>query len=181
MLRRSTAAWGVHRVRYTAPQTLPVPCAQRWDLRLARARIFNEYIEEKSPGAWQLEDERHMSPEFHTFTGYPMREMRPGYGQNRPDFIMKKRLPNNTHYELFARRDIPNEDNAMYGKMLYDTTVHGASFPSTYRMHKDLNKAQRNDRKLSGNRFKALISSGSKNPPSGFEPIPDKSEDEDES
>ncbi|RNF08777.1 uncharacterized protein Tco025E_07079 [Trypanosoma conorhini] len=169
---------GVHRVGYTHPGTLPVPCAQRWDLRLARARIFQEYIEEKAPGAWQVEDERSMSPEFKTFTGYPMREMRPGYGQNLPDYIMKKRLPNNTHYELFARRDIPNEDNAMYGKYLYDMTVHGTSLPSTYRMHKDINKAQRNDRKLSGNRFKVICTSGAKKPPSGWEPIPDAVEEE---
>lgn len=180
MLRLGRACRGVHKVGYRAPGSLPVPCAQRWDLRLARARIFQEYIEEKAPGAWQLEDERHMSPEFSTFTGFTMREMRPGYGQNLPDFLLKKRLPNNTHYELFARRDIPNEDNAMYGKVLYDTTVHGTSLPSIYRMHKDINKAQRNDRKLSGNRFKTLNAAGAKNPPSGFEPIPDVTEEEDD-
>ncbi|CAD2215363.1 hypothetical protein AGDE_04919 [Angomonas deanei] len=179
-MRRSVVLCGVHKVGYVKPHTLPVPCAQRWDLRLSRARIFQEYIEENAPGAWQLEDERHMSPEFHTFTGHKMREMRPGYGQNLPEFILKKRLPNNTHYELFARRDIPNEDNAMYGKLLFDTTVHGTSLPTTYRMHKDINKAQRNDRKLSGNRFKVLNSSGSKSPPSGFEPIPDATEDDDD-
>ncbi|CAG9576619.1 conserved hypothetical protein [Leishmania major strain Friedlin] len=177
---RSSLRYGVHKVGYTHPHHLPVPCAQRWDLRLARARIFQEYIEEKAPGAWQLEDERHMSPEFNTFTGYPMRNLRPGYGQNLPEFIMKKRLPNNTHYELFARRDIPNEDNAMYGKLLYDMTIHGTSLPSIYRMHKDINKAQRNDRKLSGNRFKVLNSSGAKSPPSGFEAIPDAVEEEDD-
>lgn len=171
---------GVHRVSYRSPASLPLyPAAQRWDLRLARARIFQEYIEEKAPGAWQLEDDRHLSPEYHTFTGYSMRNMRPGYGQNLPDFLMKKRLPNNTHYELFARRDIPNEDNAMYGKYGYDMTVHGTSLPSTYRMHKDMNKAKRNDRKLTGNRFKVIVSSGAKNPPSGFEPIPDSSQEED--
>lgn len=180
MLRLNLVSRGVHKVGYVAPGALPVACAQRWDLRLARARIFQEYIEEKAPGAWQVEDERHMSPEFATFTGYPMREMRPGYGQNLPDYILKKRLPNNTHYELFARRDIPSEDNAMYGKLLYDTTVHGTSQPTTYRMHKDINKAQRNDRKLSGNRFKVINSGGSKSPPSGFEPIPDASEEEDD-
>eukprot|EP00796_Vickermania_ingenoplastis_P008847 gene8847-6228_t len=169
-LRSSVWCRGVHRVTYRHPSTLPVPAAQRWDLRLARARIFQEYIEEKAPGAWQLEDERHMSPEFATFTGYPMREMRPGYGQNLPSFIMKKRLPNNTHYELFARRDVPNEK----------TPLHGTSFPTTYRMHKDMNKAKRNDRKLSGNRFKTLISSGAKNPPSGFECIPDVAQDDDD-
>lgn len=180
MLTASSVRRGVHKVTYRSPATLPVPAAQRWDLRLARARIFQEYIEEKAPGAWQLEDERHLSPEFHTFTGYPMRNMRPGYGQNLPEFIMKKRLPNNTHYELFARRDIPNEDNAMYGKYAYDMTVHGTSLPSTYRMHKDINKAKRNDRKLTGNRFKALVSSGAKNPPSGFEPIPDSTQEEED-
>lgn len=180
MLRRSVLRCGVFRVGYKAPSSLPVPCAQRWDLRLARARIFQEYIEENAPGSWQLEDERHMSPEFSTFTGYPMRELRPGYGQNLPEFILKKRLPNNTHYELFARRDIPNEENAMYGKQLYDMTVHGTSLPSTYRMHKDINKAQRNDRKITGNRFRVLNSSGAKNPPSGFEPIPDAVESEED-
>lgn len=162
------------------PRHLPVPCAQRWDLRLASAKIFNEYIDENIPGAWQLEDERHMSPEFATFTGYQMREMRPGYGQNIPDFILKKKLPNSTHYELQARKDIPGEDNAMYGKYLWDMTMHGTSMPSVYRMKKDINKAQRNDRKLTGNRFKVLCQSGAKSPPAGFTPIPDKSGDEEE-
>ncbi len=180
MARVTGMLCGVHRVTYKHPHTLPVPCAQRWDLRLARAKIFDEYIEESSPGAWQLEDERHMSPEFKTFTGHNMREMRPGYGTNRPDFIMKKRLPNGTHYELQARRDIPMQDNAMYGKLLYDQTIHGSSFPYLYRMKKDLNKAQRNDRKLSGNRWKVLVGSGSKNPPAGWQPIPDKGAEEEE-
>lgn len=93
---------------------------------------------------------------------------------------MKKRLPNNSHYELFARRDVPIQDNAMYGKYLYDMTVHGTSLPTTYRMHKDINKAQRNDRKLTGNRFRVRCTSGAKNPPAGFQPIPDVTESEEE-
>lgn len=180
MLQSTVLRRGVHRVVVKSPKELPVPCAQRWDLRLARARIFNEYIDEGAPGAWQLEDDRHMSPEFHTFTGREMTVMRPGYGQNLPDFIMKKQLPNGTHYELQARRDVVMEDNAMYGKALYDTVVHGASLPTTYRFHKDINKGQRNDKKLSGNRFKTLVASGAKSPPSGWQPIPDKSGEEEE-
>mmetsp|Transcript_5083 Transcript_5083/g.5489 ORF Transcript_5083/g.5489 Transcript_5083/m.5489 type:complete len:181 (-) Transcript_5083:55-597(-) len=180
MLTRTLTRSGVHRVRVRSAKEIPVPCAQRWDLKLARARIFNEYIDENEPGAWQLEDERHMSPEFHTFTGHPMTVMRPGYGQNLPDFILKKRLPNSTHFELQARRDVYNEDNAMYGKLLYDNTMHGTSLPSTYRFHKDINKGQRNDRKLSGNRFKVLVANGAKNPPSGWQPIPDKTGEEEE-
>lgn len=175
---RTVQRRGVHVVGYRNPRDLPVPCAQRWDLKLASARIFNEHIDETVKGAWQLEDERRMSPEFATFTGYEMTNMRPGYGQNQPDFILKKRLPNNLHHELSARKDIPLEDNAMYGKQLHDVTVHGFSVPSTYRMHKDINKAQRNDRKLSGNRFKVLVGSGAKSPPDGFSPIPDKTEEE---
>lgn len=180
MLCRSLFLNGVHRVEVKNARRMAVPCAQRWTLRLATAGIFNEYIDESLPGSWQVEDERHMSPEFHTFTGYEMRNMRPGYGQNLPEYIMKKRLPNGTHYELQSRRDIPMEDNAMYGKMLWDTAVHGTSLPSTYRMHKDINKAQRNDRKITGNRFKIAMGSGAKNPPDGFQAIPDETEGEDE-
>lgn len=180
MLCRTLALKHVHRVEVKDARRLPVACAQRWSLRLASASIFNEYIDPSLPGSWQVEDERHLSPEFHTFTGYEMRTMRPGYGQNLPEYIMKKRLPNGTHYELQARKDIPNEDNAMYGKYLWDTTVHGMSMPTTYRIHKDINKAQRNDRKISGNRFKVSVGSGAKNPPDGFQAIPDAAEGEDE-
>jgi hypothetical protein len=180
MLLRSALRQGIHRVDVKSAKRMPVPCANRWNLRLASASIFNEYIDASLPGSWQIEDERHMSPEFHTFTGYQMREMRPGYGQNLPEYIMKKRLPNGTHYELQARKDIPMEDNAMYGKLLFDSAVHGTSLPSTYRMHKDINKAQRNDRKISGNRFKIAMGSGAKNPPDGFQPIPDEAEGEEE-
>ena len=165
---------------YKHPHQLPVPCAQRWDLRLATARIFNEYIDPNEPGSWQLVDERHMSPEFSTFVGHQMSEMRPGYGHGHPGFLMRRRLPNNSHYELMARKDIPMEDNAMYGKLLYDMTVHGTSIPYMYRMMKDINKAQRNDRKLTSNRFKIAITSGAKSPPEGFKPIPDKVEEEEE-
>jgi hypothetical protein len=177
MLCRTLALKGVHRVEVKNAKNLTVPCAQRWSLRLASASIFNEYIDPSNPGSWQVEDERHMSPEFHTFTGHEMRSMRPGYGQNLPEYIMKKRLPNGTHYELL-RKDVPVQDNAMYGKQLWDVSVHGVSMPTTYRMHKDINKAQRNDRKISSNRFKIAIGSGAKNPPDGFQAIPDETESE---
>lgn len=178
-MRRTPAILGVHRVGYKDPHTLPVACAQRWDLRLAKAKLWGEYVSPNTTGAWQLEDERHMSPEFNEFVGFEMRNMRPGYGLARPENILNKRLPNQSHFELMARRDVPYQDNAMWGKQLYDKTIHGTPLPYHWRMAKDINKAQRNDRKLTQNKFKFYVQQGSKNPPSKWQPIADKEEEDD--
>jgi hypothetical protein len=180
-LRRCPLLLGVHRTGYTAPQSLPVPCAQRWDLRLARARLWDEHIDTDERAAWQLEDERHMSPEFSTFIGFPMRAMKPGTESlNRPEQIIRRRLPNQTHYDLRARRDVPFQQNVMMGKSLYDRTIHGFDVPYPYAMFKSLRKAYRNDRTLKQNKFRVLQASGVKNPPPLFQPIPDATDGDDD-
>ena len=180
MLRRCVIQRkGVHTVTFHDPKSLPVPCAQRWTLRLAKARLFKEFINEHDTGSWQLQDDRHMSPEFNSFVGYNVRgKMRPGLDDiTRAENIVKQRLPTNSHLELEARRDIPMQENMYYGKMLYDTTFHGCSMPSLYRMRKDLNKGLRNDKKVN-KKYKGVNNQGSKSPPSGWEPIPDGDDDE---
>lgn len=175
MLRgRTPACLGTHFVTHRDPRALPVPCAQRWDLRLGRAKLWQETIDPSDRGPWQLEDERHMSPEFGSFIGFPMREMAPSrVGYNSPAQLLQRRLPNQTFIELASRRDIPYQQNAMFGKLLYDKTFHGAAQPYGYLTQKQMHKAARNDRKLAQNKFRVLISSGVKKPPANFNPIPD--------
>jgi hypothetical protein len=171
----------LHRITYKSPQTLPVPCNQRWDLKLSRAKLWDEQIDENERAAWQVKDERYMSPEYGTFIGYPMRSMKPGIQSlNRPEQIIQRRLPNWTHFDLFARRDIPFKQNAMMGKMLHDKTIHGFDVPYPYAMFKSLKKAFRNDRKLKQNKFKVAITSGAKTPPPNFAPIPDTTAEEED-
>lgn len=191
MFRRSSSSYyiastplllTVHRVTYKDPHSLPTPCAQRWDLRLQRAKLWDEHIDEISDkAAWQLTDERYMSPEFKTFIGFPMRAMKPAVQNlNRPEQIFRRRLPNWTQYELFARRDLPFQQNAMMGKYLHDKAIHGFDVPYPYAMFKSLKKAFRNDRKLKQNKFKVLTSQGAKSPPANWAPIPDTAEESDD-
>ena len=180
-LRLTTLRCGVHRTTYKSAHVLPIPCAQRWDLRLAKAKLWDEQIDADERAAWQLEDERYMSPEFKTFIGFPMRQMKPGLQNlNRPDNIFRKRLPNLTSFELQARRDLPFQQNAMMGKSLYDRTMHGFDVPYPYAAFKSMKKAKRNDTVLKQNKFRVLITSGSKKPPPDFSPIPDETEAEDD-
>lgn len=170
---------GVHTVTVKDPRALPVPCAQRYTLKLAKARLWNETLDEHSSGAWQLEDDRHMSPEFDSFMGRSMRGMRPGLDDTkRADMILKQPLPNNSHLEWQARHDMPMAENMYMGSQLHDMHVHGTSLPGLYRIKKDLQKAQRNDKKPS-KKQKGLNIQGTKSPPSGWEPIPDGEEDDD--
>jgi hypothetical protein len=177
-----TTLLSLHRISYKDPHSLPVPCAQRWDLRLQKAKLWDEHIDEDADrAAWQLTDERYMSPEFKTFIGYPMRAMKPGtQNMDRPEQIFRRRLPNWTHYDLYSRRDLPFQHNAMMGKYLHDKAIHGFEVPYPYAMFKSLRKAFRNDRKLKQNKFKVLISSGAKQPPANWAPIPDVAEDADD-
>lgn len=167
------------RIGYTDQRAARVPAAQRWDLRLAKARLWEEYIQEKKPAAYQLEDEKHMSPEFNSFIGFPVRTMRPGQETlGMSHRIMERRLPNFTALELHERKDAPYSQNLKFGKLLYDETIHGVSQPYTYSAFKQMQKAKRNDRKLTQNRFKVLCGSGVKNPPAGLELIPDPVEED---
>ena len=179
MLRRRCWRAGVHRTGYKSPHELPVPCAPRWDLRLAKAKLWNEYIDEDDKAAWQIEDERYTSPEFATFIGKPMRAMKPGLQNlNRSQMIVQRRLPNWTVHELHLRRDNPFQQNVMMGKTLYDRNIHGFDVPYPYQLFKQLKKAHRNDRVTKQNKFRVMNLQGSKNPPPGFRPIADEDEDE---
>eukprot|EP00758_Cryptobia_borreli_P001622 Tbor_TRINITY_DN2396_c0_g1::TRINITY_DN2396_c0_g1_i1::g.78::m.78 len=171
---------GVHITQFRDPRSLPIPCAQRWTLKLAKARLWNETIDEHDSAAWQLQDDRFMSPEFDTFNGYNIRgKLRPGLDDiSRPQNIIKQRLPVNSHLELQARKDIPLAENMYHAKKLYDETFHGTSIPNLYRMKKDLQKGQRMDKKINKS-YKGLCYAGAKNPPSGWSPIPDATESDD--
>jgi hypothetical protein len=180
-MRASTLARGPHKVGYTSPYALPVPCAQRWDLKLAKARLWQESIDTERRGAWQLEDDRHMSPEFESFIGRPMRGMRPGADSiSRPEVRFRQRLQNQTALELHSRRDVPFQQNIMFGKDLYDQTMYGTSVPYTWHMFKEMTKAARNDRKTAQNKFRVLQGSGQKRQPANYTPIPDATDDDDE-
>ena len=184
MFRRCGAVLGTVRIGYKDPHRLPVPCAQRWDLRLAKAKLWNESIDQDTNSAWeQIQDERHMSPEFNTFIGTPTRSMKPNKeGYNTPEQLLNRRLPNQTAFELFNRRDVPYPRNLMFGKLLFDKTYHGVSMPYYYRMFKDLNKAHRNDKKTAQNKFKFPLMKGFKEPPELFTPIvPPEPEDPEDS
>lgn len=182
MLRAQFVRLGVHRTTYTSAQTLPIACNQRWDLRLTKAKLWNEYIDADDKHAWQVEDERHMSPEFATsFVGFPMRHMKPGeVSANRPNNIVRRRLPNLTHHEMSLRRDLPFQQNAMMGKSLYDKTIHGIDVPYPYALFKSLKKGYRNDRTLKQNKFKIMIGQGVKNPPANYVPLADEGSEKDE-
>lgn len=181
MLRLTVTARGPHRVRYDPVHALPRPCASRWNLRLAKARLWDEYIDPDEKAAWQLEDVRHMSPEFKEFIGYPRHRFMSGYDDpNHPKHEFEKILPNETSFELRMRRDVPMQSNLLFGKQLYDRTMYGTDVPYAYRMWKDMQKASRNDRKLKQNKFRIIQGHGVKNPPSGFEPIPDAGDEEEE-
>lgn len=170
---------GVHTVTLKDPRALPVPCAQRYTLKLAKARLWTETIDAHNSGAWQLEDDRHMSPEFNSFMGRNMRGMRPGLDDvQRADTILKQPLPNNSHLEWQARHDVPLAENIYMGSKLHDMHVHGLQMPGLYRIKKDLQKGIRNDKKPA-NKHKGLIHQGMKSPPSGWQPIPDGDEEDD--
>jgi hypothetical protein len=115
-----------------------------------------------------------MSPEFDTFVGTPIREMRPGReGHSLPHQLLHRRLPQNSFLDLSNRRDVPYPVNLKFGKALYDRKVHGFHVPYFYAIFKDMNRAVRNDRVLTHIKSRTMISSGFKNPPAGFTPIPD--------
>ena len=179
-MRRSAQLLSTVTIGYKSHRDMPTPCAQRWDLRLSKAKLWDEYVETKRPSTWQLEDDRHMSPEFPSFTGYPMRSMRPGDGNNNPRNLLNKRMTQWSHIELQNRRDVPNSENSLFGKKLYDQTMHGIDVPTSYKLMKDLQKANRNDRKLSQNRFKIQQGAGFKSPPDKWEALPDEAEDDDD-
>ncbi len=182
MLRVAARCLGPFRVQYVDQNTTPSPpAAQRWDLRLARARLWDEYIDEQMPASYQVEDERHMSPEFDSFIGQPIRTMRPGEETlGRPQRLINKRLPNATALEIHARKTAPYPDNLKFGKLLFDKTIHGFSQPYAYSFFKSIQKSKRNDRKLTQNKFRVMIASGAKNPPDGVQHIPDPVEEEKE-
>lgn len=178
MRSTTTLLKGVHTVTLKDPRALPVPCAQRYTLKLAKARLFTETLEPNS-GAWQLEDDRHMSPEFNSFMGRNMRNMRPGLDDvKRADTILRQPLPNNSHVEWSARHDIPLAQNFYMGQKLHDEHIHGMQLPGLYRIKKDLQKGIRNDKKPS-KKGKGLNYQGFKSPPSGWQPIPDAEEEDD--
>ena len=181
MLRRQVTCLGAFRREVKPVGTLPVPCAQRWDLRLTRARLWGEHIETGvAAGVNQVQDMRHMSPEFPTFIGHPTREMQPGTQQlTSTRKLLEKRLPNHSAHELHSKRDIPHPVNAMYGKAARDEAVYGTEPAYAQKMYKSMQRASRNDRKLKGNKFRVTIGSGAKSPPEGFSPIPDGPEEED--
>ena len=179
MLRTTSSRLGPFQVPHVTPKSFPRPAAPRWQLRLAKARLWDEQIDPTRKAAWQLEDERHMSPEYNEFLGHATRKMIPGQeGITNPQAQFEKLLPNQSVYELQTRRDVPFQDNAMFGKKLHDETTYGMSVPYTYKLFKDMQKANRNDRKIKQNKFKIWLGQGAKNPPSGYTPIPDATEDE---
>ncbi len=176
-MHRSAARLGSCTIGYKKRSLLPVPAAQRWDLRLARARLWNEYIDEFKPAAEDLEDLRHTSPEFDSFVGQRVQDMTPSNPWTNPANIINRRtLPNHSHLELFARRDLPLQRDVIFAKSHYEKTMHGTTFPSAYRLFKDMQKGRRNDRKLSQNKIRTRVKSGFTNPPTGFQPIPDAGE-----
>lgn len=156
-------------------------CASRWSLKLARCRLWNEAIDTNDAnGVNQQQDLRHLSPEFNTFIGMPTRSMRPGQADYHMNAfqMLKKRLPNHTHLEIAAKRDIPMNVNARFGKRLHDETVYGIEPSYPQKMYKQMQKAARNDRKISGNKFRVITTQGGKNPPAGFTPIAEAADDD---
>eukprot|EP00672_Neobodo_designis_P018359 CAMPEP_0174831192 /NCGR_PEP_ID=MMETSP1114-20130205/2963_1 /TAXON_ID=312471 /ORGANISM="Neobodo designis, Strain CCAP 1951/1" /LENGTH=187 /DNA_ID=CAMNT_0016065013 /DNA_START=38 /DNA_END=601 /DNA_ORIENTATION=- len=169
LVRRSAMRHGPYRVKHLPPQQMAAPCASRWQLKLAKARMWDEHIDPTEKTAWQVEDERHMSPEYNEFTGYAMRKMKPGAeGTNTADYQFRKKLPQHSAMELQNRRDVPYQDNVRWGKTLHDETIYGMSVPYSYALFKEWQKASRNDRGLKQNKFRILQGTGFKNPPSGF-------------
>jgi hypothetical protein len=178
-MRCSRCLRGPFRVKYVAPHEMPRPCTPRWDLRLAKARLWDERIDADEKTAWQVEDERHMSPEYNEFLGYPTRRMKPGMeGEHTPDSQFEKKLPNQSAYELMARRDVPYQDNIMWGKRLHDETTYGMAVPYSYYLFKQMQKASRNDRKTKQNKFKIFSGGGIRNAPSGYTPQADPEEED---
>ena len=181
LVRRTAVRHGPYRVQHLTPQQTAAPCASRWNLKLAKARLWDEHIDPRERTAWQVEDERHMSPEYNEFTGYAMRKMRPGEeGELTADFQLRKKLPQHSALELQNRRDVPYQDNVRWGKALHDETIYGTSMPYSYLMFKEWQKASRNDKGLKGNKFRILQGTGVKNPPSGFTLDTGIDEDDDE-
>ena len=180
-MRSSSLRLGAYTVGYTSPYQMPAPCAQRWDLRLSKARLWQEQIDPTQRGAYQVEDDRHMSPEFDSFMGREMRGMRPGNDSlSRAETKFKQRLQNQSALELHQRRDVPFQQNIMFGKDLYDETMYGTTVPYSWHMFKEMTKAARNDRKTAQNKFRVLQGSGQKRQPANYTPIPDASEDDDD-
>jgi hypothetical protein len=180
MIRRSVVRHGPYRVKHMTPNQTAAPCASRWDLKLAKARMWDEHVDPTEKTAWQLEDERHMSPEYNEFTGHRMRKMKPGReGDSTADYMFRKKLPQHSAIELQNRRDVPYQDNVMWGKLLHDETVYGTSTPYAYSLFKEWQKGHRNDKGLKQNKFRILQGSGVKDPPSGFTLDTGVEEDED--
>jgi hypothetical protein len=177
-MRRTCAFLGPYRVGYVAPRSMPRPCATRWDLKLAKARLWEERVDPSEKAGWQLEDIRHMSPQYSEFIGYPLRKMKPGFeGIETPTAVFDKKLPHHSAHELMNRRDVPYSDNVMWSKTQHDLTTYGTSVPYSYKRFKQMQKASRNDRKTKGNKFKIFMGAGMRNPPSGFEPQADPEEE----
>ena len=197
---------GTVKITATSNKHARVPSYSRWKCRLASATVFNRPLDllpslsghrvqlSCSSGAMQLSDERHMSPEFNSFIGHHIRDMTPGRegigcrteeaNQGgapvpiHPANILAMRLPNQTHIELTNRRDVPHHHNLMFGKLLYDKTVHGTSMPYYYRLHKDMQGAARNDKKLHIDKYRVITGQGMNNPPPGFEEMPEPEAEE---
>lgn len=179
MLARTCIVLGVFRPTVKHHSTLPLPCAQRWTLHLAKAKLWNEYMDQNATVAWQLEDERHMSPEMNDFVGYRLRGMRPGLdGMARPEMILQSKLPTASFHEIAGRRDVPFQSNVMWGRELHDQTIHGMTMPYLYKMRKEIAAADRNDKTIKKIRFRSMMASGVKNPPSNFKKIADPTDGE---
>lgn len=180
MLRRScVVAAGPFTVQYVSRNEMPRPCTPRWDLKLAKARLWDETVDPTDKAAWQLEDLRHMTPEYDQFVGHSIRRMRPGEeGERTAQYNFEKKLPHHGAHELMARRDVPYNDNVKWGKRLHDETLYGTSVPYSYAMFKEIQKGHRNDKRLKQNKFRIVCGAGVKNPPSGFSRIPDEGEEE---
>lgn len=179
-MRRTNVRLRNFRVQYTSPSKSPVPAAQRWDLKLAKARLWQEHIDPSQSTAWQLEDERHLNPEYNDFLGYPTRKLKPGDDSlSVPKNIMNRRMPNQTYIDLHGRRDMPFQNNLLFGKTLYESKMYGVVIPYTWAMFKQMQAASRNDRKLC-DKFRARVGSGFKNPPPGYKPIPYEDENKEE-
>ena len=174
MLHRTPYRFATHRVSYIARQDLPSPACPRWDMRLARARLWGEHIDNKTPGSWQLEDYRDLDPTWGKFTGYALDSFSPlsGGGYGSPSNILKRRLPGQTVHEFYTRVQIPENENALYGKAMAEMSFMGTQMPYGYLLYKQLQRSARNDSKPKAD-VKYVTKQGYNSPPKGFKPIAD--------
>ena len=180
-MQRSTFLFATHRISYIPRQRLPQPACPRWDMRLAKARLWDEHIDNKKPGSWQIEDYRDLDPTHKTFIGSAIDDFTPlsGGGLGRPTNILNRRLPNQTVHEAYTRLQIPHNENALYGKAMAEMSFMGTQMPYGYLLYKQLQRCGRNDHKPRPD-VKFMTKQGISGAPKGFVPWPDAKEEKEE-